>query len=152
MNQFLLRLFFPQLSRDFHNLQLRFYIASEMLKSPNNLATVMPGDLNTNWDLVDYGGQNEGDRQSSPDPKQCPCGVDWACNNDSQILAARPAAAAIAALLAGIPDPALGSCDGECIAKETFRAECCQLWKHKTKAQFYLYGSKRVQWHCEIEG
>jgi len=64
--------------------------------------------------LAGEGDQNEGDRQSAPNPKQCPCGVGWHVNNASASFNARPKANDIAALHATIEFPNLGQCDGEC--------------------------------------
>jgi len=150
--RFLLRLLFPGIARALATAERRSDAYAEKVKNPNVIGADLPGDIYQNWELAGQGDQNEGDRQQSASPTQCPCGVDWAVNSAGQYFNARPNAADIAALYATIQFPNLGSCEGECVAKETFRAQCWTLWRNKTTGQFWLYCSKRVQWHCEAAG
>jgi hypothetical protein len=129
-----------------------FALAAEIFRNPHLLAAIMPPDFPGNWELADYGGDNVGHRESSPDPKACPGGMDWRVNNDAKFFNAKPVQADITALLNGIVAPTIGTCDGLCEAREVFRGDCWTLWRNKLTKQYYLYASKRVQWICSVNG
>src|SRR5262249_10573833 len=112
LSRFLVRLLFPGYFWILRRLELLVYIFSEKLNNPALLGVVFPPDWPQKWELAGEGDQNDGDRQSSANPKQCPCGVDWAVNNASAFFNAKPNAIDIATLYATIQFPALGSCDG----------------------------------------
>lgn len=148
-SQFLFKLLFPRYLGLLRSYEMRL----ELLKAPPVLKAEEPPDLyGGDWELAGYDGANEGDREKSWDPKKCPGGKDWTCNNTSQFFPARPTPAQIAALLATIDYPNIGTCEGDCIPTETFRGECWVLRRNKRTGQFWLYCSKRVAWTCVIQG
>ncbi len=75
----------------------------------------------------------------------------WNVHDASAFFNQKPVAQDITNLYATIqfPDKPTEQCDSPCEAVAQGRYKRYRIFKNKTTGKFFLYCSKRVQWHCE---
>jgi hypothetical protein len=133
--------------------QLSVFDAIELLSAPELRLVPQLGTLKeraSDWELVEEGGNNK-DGYKYSDPHKCECGLFWDVNTSDKFFNNKPNAQDVANCLAGLAYPNTPSeqCDAPCVAVEQSRHERWRIFKNKKTGQFWLFCSKRVQWHCE---
>jgi hypothetical protein len=103
------------------------------------------------WELIEDG-DNTTDGYGWAEPHKCVCGLFWDVHTDSAFFNQKPTAQDLAALYANIqfPDKPSETCDPPCGAAVQGSYKRFRIFKNKVTGQFWLFCSKRVQWHCEI--
>jgi hypothetical protein len=133
--------------------QLRLLDAIEFLSNPGFRTGSALGPLKreaTDWELVEEGGDSK-DGYKYSEPTKCECGLSWDVTSSDAFFNAKPNAGDITACFASFDYPKKASepCDPPCVAVEQSRHERWRIFKNKKTGQFWLYCSKRIQWHCE---
>jgi hypothetical protein len=102
------------------------------------------------WDLIEDGDDTKGGYKWE-DPNKCVCGLFWDVHDASAFFNVKPTPKDIAALYGTIqyPDKPSETCDPPCGAVVQGQFKRFRIFKNKTTGQFWLFCSKRVQWHCE---
>jgi hypothetical protein len=133
-------------------LHLRLLDAIELAQAGLPLDTLK--EEGSDWELIDEGDDTKGGFKWA-DPHKCECGLFWDATDNSAFFNQKPNAVDIANCYAGFDYPKKPSekCDEPCIAVEQSRHKSWKIFKNKKTGQFFLFCSKRIQWHCEkVEG
>jgi len=98
------------------------------------------------------GGDDTTDGYKWSEPTKCECGLSWNVHDASAFFNQKSTAQDITTLYATIqfPDKPSEPCDEPWDAVVQGRCKRFRIFKNKTTGKFWLFCTKRVQWHCEI--
>jgi hypothetical protein len=107
-------------------------------------------EAGSDWELIEDG-DNTTDGYKLSEPNKCECGLSWNVHDASAFFNEKPTAQDIATLYATIqfPDKSDEPCDSPSQAVVQGRYQRYRVFKNKSTGKFFLFCSKRVQWHCE---
>jgi len=128
---------------------LRLLDALELASHPLPLDVLK--EAASDWELVEDG-DNTKDGYQWAEPNKCVCGLSWDVNTASAFFNVKPTPKDIAALYATIkfPDTPSETCDSPCGSVIQGSYQRFRIFKNVKTGQFWLFCSKRVQWHCEV--
>jgi hypothetical protein len=108
-------------------------------------------EAGSDWELVEDGDDTT-DGYKWSEPTKCECGLSWNVHDASAFFNQKSTAQDITTLYATIqfPDKPSEPCDEPWDAVVQGRCKRFRIFKNKTTDKFWLFCTKRVQWHCEI--
>ena len=151
IGEFLFRLLFPRYHAEYQQgLVWRYATIDRLNDARFTRADVLAWLADTDWVVVERGGEMVGDRVRENEG-QCPCERNWDLTGGSVTLKAKPTQKDITALYATIAEPELGACSGNCMPVTTFTGKYYVVMKNLKTGDFWVHGSKRIAWHCEVK-